>query len=102
MPLAWPYLSLMQSANTAAMNDHLTATPLTGSQVQRAYALVSLMHPHVTAKQWTDYARKYARAPRKLGVLVGFSDRRGYVHAFFCYAVDRASWEDCPRLGLSQ
>src|SRR3954471_12219874 len=101
MPLAWLYLSLMQSANTAAMNDHLTATPLTGSQVQRAYALVSLMHPHVTAKQWTHYARKYARVPRQRGGLVGLSDRRGYVHAIFCYAVDRASLEGC-RLRLSQ
>ena len=92
----------MQSANTAAMNDHLTATPLTGRQVQRAYALVSLMHPHVTAKQWTGYARNYARVPRQRGGLIGLSDRRGYIHAIFCYAVDRASMEGCRRLRLSQ
>ena len=92
----------MQSANTAVMGDHLTATPLTGRQVQRAYALVSLMHPHVTAKQWTGYARNYARVPRQRGGLIGLSDRRGYVHAIFFYAVDRASLEGCRLLRLSQ
>src|SRR5690349_13827275 len=92
----------MQGTNTAAMNDKLTATPLTRSQVQRGYALVTLMHPHVTVKQWTDYARNYARVPRQRGGLIGLSDGRGYVHAIFCYAVDRASKDGCRHLRLSQ
>src|SRR5215207_10441842 len=91
----------MQDAITTAMNDHLTAMPLNGGQVQRAYALVQLMYPHVTVKQWTNYARKYARVPRQRGGLIGLSDRRGYVHAIFCYAVDRASLEGCRLLRLS-
>src|SRR5215216_2633861 len=71
------------------MDDLLTATPLCGLQVQRAYMLVRLMYPQITAKQWAAYARRCARMPAHLGGLIEIQDRRSYVHAVFCYTVDR-------------
>jgi hypothetical protein len=73
------------------MDDLLTAMPLCGLQVQRAYALVGLMHPRVTAKQWATFVRRYARSPRQPRGLIGIQDGRGYVHGVFCYAVDQSS-----------
>jgi len=91
----------MQDAIVAAMNHHLTAMPLNEGQVQPAYTLVQLMYPQVTAKQWKNYARKYARVPRQRGGLVGLSDERGYVHAVFSYTVDRVFLEGSRLLRLS-
>jgi len=82
------------------MDDLLTATPLGGLQVQRAYVLVRLAHPHITAKQWSAYARRCARMPAHLGGLIGIQDRRGYVHAVFRYAVDRLSLDGTRILRL--
>ncbi len=73
------------------MDDVLTAMPLCGLQLQRAYTLVGLMHPHVTAKQWAIFAQRYTRSPRQRRGLVGIQDGRGYVHAVFTYVVDRSS-----------
>jgi hypothetical protein len=82
------------------MDDLLTATPLCGLQVQRAYVLVGLMHPQITAQQWATYARRCARIPARLGGLIGIQDRRGYVHAVFHYAVDRPSLDGTQALRL--
>ena len=73
------------------MDALLTAMPLCGPQVQRAYMLVGLAHPHITAKDWAAFARRYVRVPRRRGGLIGIQDRRGYVHAIFCYTVERSS-----------
>jgi len=70
------------------MDGLLTAIPLRGAQVRRAYTLVELMHPQVTAAQWATFVRRYARVPRHRGGLMGIQDGRGYLHAVFCYTVD--------------
>jgi len=55
---------------------------------RRAFALVSLARPGVDAAQWAEIVRHYRRrSPQRAG-LVALSDRRGYAHAVFLYAVD--------------
>src|SRR4051794_18692861 len=84
-------LIVIVGERSPTMNDLLTATPLCGLQAQRAYALVGLAHPSVTAKQWATFVSRYARSPRQRRGLIGIQDGRGYVHGVFCYAVDRPS-----------
>ena len=74
----------------ALLDGLFTAPPVLGpAGARRAYALVALAHPHMTAREWDGFARRHARAgTRGRGGLVAVEDRRRYVHAVFRYAVD--------------
>lgn len=76
--------------NEIALLDGLfTAKLLLGpAEARRAYALVALAHPQVTARQWDAFARRCTRAARGRRGLVTIQDQRRYVHAVFRYAVD--------------
>jgi len=82
------------------MDDLLATMPLCGLQAKRAYALVGLAHPAVSAKQWTTFVSRYAHSPRQRRGLIGIQDGRGYVHGVFCYAVDRPFLDGNRILGL--
>ena len=62
------------------------------AEARRAYALVTLSHPHVTEPQWRAFARRCARAGHgsrgSPGGLMAIKDRRGCMHALFRYAVE--------------
>ena len=57
--------------------------------MRRAFALVSLSHPHLSFGDWSRYLSRAARLdPRRAG-LVSIEDPRGYARALFRYIVDR-------------
>jgi len=56
----------------------------------KAYVLVSLVRPELSAKSWAALTRHYGRrSPWRAG-LMAIEDRRGYAHAVFRYEVDTA------------
>jgi hypothetical protein len=63
------------------------AEPLRASQAERAYPLVSLLHPGLTPEEWRRFVRRATRFPKDRGGLMAIRDCRGYCHAVFSYRV---------------
>jgi hypothetical protein len=65
------------------------ADPMTLASARAAYPLVYLHDASVTLGTWLQFVRRRLRvAPRRSG-LMAIRDRRGIVHALFCYRVER-------------
>lgn len=61
------------------------AEPLGPAQWGRGYALVRMLHPDLTERDWRSYIRRAAR--RSPGGLMAICDARGYCHAIFSYRI---------------
>jgi hypothetical protein len=88
----WPneFLSARRlSASTASLDDRAT---------RRAFALVSLSHPHIGFAGWSRYLRRAGRLdPTKAGIFA-IEDPRGYMRALFRYYVDREPTLAAPEM----
>jgi hypothetical protein len=77
--------------NVTTLYGPFTAGPLVDRiEGRRAYVLVSLAHPHVTAKQWDSFIKRHAAASLARGGLFTIRDERRYVHSVFRYKVDES------------
>lgn len=63
------------------------AEPLGPAQSVRGYALVRMLHPALTEREWRGYVRRATRRRPATGGLMAITDERGYCHAIFSYRI---------------
>lgn len=63
------------------------AEPLGLAQSGRGYALVRMLHPDLTEREWRNYVRRASRSAPARGGLMAIIDERGYCHAVFSYRI---------------